>query len=235
MSQADTSQVLVHPEALELAELERPTWPLYSAELRRVPTLVCEGDAGDAGDAGGDGGSGAGDGAGGSGDAGDGAAAGGDKGGDAPWGDDKNFDPERAKKLISGMRDDKAKMKADLDELRAKVQQHEDATKSDTQKLEERATGAETRADKAEAEAARLRVALRKGLTETQAKRLVGESEEDLEKDAEELLESFKADDASGQDSQRRPKERLRPGAAPGAEPEETDPAKLAAEVSRSW
>jgi hypothetical protein len=137
-----------------------------------------------------------------------------------PWGSNEEFDPEKAWKLLQNVRADAEKAKADREALAQKVQQHEDATKSDTQKLEEKATSAEQRASKAEQEAARLRVALKKGLTETQAKRLVGESEEELENDAEELLASFKSDDDGSQGSQRRPRERLRPGAAPSSEPD---------------
>jgi hypothetical protein len=120
-----------------------------------------------------------------------------------PWDSDDDFDPERAAKLLENLRDDLDKIKGERDDLRTKVQEHEDATKSDTQKLEERATKAEARAAAAENSAARLRVALNKGLTETQAKRLVGDSEEDLEKDADELLSSFRAEDDEGRTSVR--------------------------------
>jgi type I site-specific restriction endonuclease len=143
-----------------------------------------------------------------------------------PWGDD--FDPQRAYDTIQ-------KLRATEAELSKKVKAAEDATKTDQEKLEERATGAEGRAQKAEADAARLRVALRKGLTETQAKRLVGESEEELEKDADELLESFKAPEADDDKARRRPTERLRPGAAPASTDEANDPQKLAEQVSPGW
>jgi hypothetical protein len=153
-----------------------------------------------------------------------------------PWGSDEEFDPGKAWKLIQDVRGDLSKIKAERDDYKTKAQQFEDASKSDAQKLEEKATTSEQRAAKAEQEAARLRVALKKGLSETQAKRLVGDSEEDLEKDADELLASFKTDDDDGdQASQRRPRERLRPGAAPSSEPEETDPTKLAAAVPRPY
>jgi hypothetical protein len=151
-----------------------------------------------------------------------------------PWTSD-DFDPERAAKLLENLRDDLDKIKGERDDLRTKVQEHEDATKSDTQKLEERATKAEARAAAAENSAARLRVALNKGLTETQAKRLVGDSEEDLEKDADELLSSFRAEDDDPDERPRRPRERLRPGAAPAVEPENDDPASLAEAVPRTW
>lgn len=150
-----------------------------------------------------------------------------------PWGSGE-FDPDRAWKLIQDIRADLDKVKTERDDLRGKVKTHEDATKSDQEKLEERATGAETRAAKAEQEAARLRVALKKGLAETQAKRLVGDTEEQLEADADELLASFR-DDGEGQEPPRRPRERLRSGAAPGSEPEKSDPASLAKQVPRGW
>jgi hypothetical protein len=64
----------------------------------------------------------------------------------------------------------------------------EDAQKSETQKLTDRAEKAEKRADEAEGRLARLEVALDKGLTPSQAKRLVGNTREELEADADELL-----------------------------------------------
>src|SRR4051812_42199232 len=80
-----------------------------------------------------------------------------------PWGKDDEFNPERAWKLIQDLRGDLDKVKSDRDELRDKVGKHEDASKSETQRLEERATNAEQRAAAAEADVARYRVALKKG------------------------------------------------------------------------
>lgn len=149
--------------------------------------------------------------------------------------DDDAFDAERAKTKIQKANREAANLRKrlkDLEPLAKKAKDLEDANKSDQEKAEERASGLEQRAIKAETDVARLKVALKKGLTETQAKRLVGENEEELEADAEELLESFKSEDDDGQ-VPRRPRERLRPGAAPATEPEENDPAKLADKVSR--
>jgi hypothetical protein len=110
----------------------------------------------------------------------------------------------------------------------------EDANKTETQKLAEAKAEADKVAASAHGELMRLRVAMRKGLTEAQAKRLVGETEEELEADAEELLASFGHKDAAGDGGKpTRPKERLRSGAAPDEEPDETDPRKLAALVPR--
>jgi cytochrome c556 len=149
-----------------------------------------------------------------------------------PWGEDKDFDAERAWKLITDLRADNTKVRGERDALQTQVKEHEDATKTEKEKLAESATGAETRATTAEREAARLRIALKKGLTETQAKRLVGDDEAALEADADQLLADFTPSGSEGNgETRRRPQERLRPGATPSAEPEETDPRKLAASV----
>ena len=186
-------------------------WPAW---LRPDGTVmhVIAGGAPDEGDAGGDGG-GSGDG-------------GGDEGGDGA-------DPtaELAKwKSIARENEKRAKANA---EAAKRLQEIEDSQKSELDKLTEAKTVAERRANEAEQRALRLEVAADKGLTPAQAKRLVGATKEDLEADADELLASFKpADDGDGgaeTDSLRRPRERLRPGATPSAEPEETDPRKLVA------
>lgn len=146
-------------------------------------------------------------------------------------GEAKTFSADYVKKL----RDENAKHRKAAADARADAKKLEDRDKSESQKLQERAAEAEKKATASTTELARMRVALRKGLTESQAKRLIGDSEEDLEKDADELLASFKTDDGAGGDQSRRPRERLRPGAAPSAEPEETNPEKLAAQVPRMY
>lgn len=153
-----------------------------------------------------------------------------------PWRDDENFDAEKAWKLIQGLRADVKQLKERAATAEAKVKEHEDATKSQQERDAEARAAAEKTASEKTLEAARLRVALAKGLTETQAKRLVGETEEELEQDADDLLASFKTtDDDQPAGPRRRPTERLRPGAAPSSEPEETDPDKLAAMVPRMY
>lgn len=112
----------------------------------------------------------------------------------------------------------------------------EEAGKSEQQKAADKAAQAEKDAADARKELARLRVAMRKGLTEAQAKRLVGDTEEELEADAEELLESFGAEkNGDGKDDRsRRPQERLRAGASSDdGDPQEKDPGKLAALIPR--
>ena len=108
----------------------------------------------------------------------------------------------------------------------------EEANKTEAQKAADKATLSDKAATDAKQELARLRVAMRKGLTEAQAKRLIGATEEELEADADELLESF-GGDKTPPGKGGKPKERLRSGAAPDEEPDETDPRKLAASVPR--
>jgi len=130
-------------------------------------------------------------------------------------------------------------------EAARRLREAEEAEKSELQKLAERAEAAEKRAAEAEGKLLRLEIAAEKGLTPAQARRLVGNTREELEADADELLEAFgakkpeskpesgdgKADeDSAGAAIFGRPRERLTPGAAPDSEPEKT-PDQLADEV----
>lgn len=110
-----------------------------------------------------------------------------------------------------------------------RLKELEDKDKSESEKLSERATSAEKRAEEAEARALKAEVAHEKGLTAKQAKRLQGSTREELEADADDLLESFPAgkdgkDDEPEEDKpgHGRPKEKLRPGASPDTEPART-------------
>jgi len=70
----------------------------------------------------------------------------------------------------------------------AQLKALEDAQKTEQQRLEERAATAERLATEREADAIRARVALEKGLTPAQEKRLVGSTREELLADADQLL-----------------------------------------------
>jgi hypothetical protein len=83
---------------------------------------------------------------------------------------------------------------ADYDDLKAKATKLadlEEANKSEVQKEREAREAAEKERDAIKAESLRLTVAAEKGLTPGQAKRLVGATREDLEKDADALLAEF--------------------------------------------
>lgn len=74
-----------------------------------------------------------------------------------------------------------------------KLAEIEESQKTEIEKALARAEEAEKRAQQVELEAIRNSVALAKGLTPTQAKRLVGDTREALEADADELLADLKA------------------------------------------
>ncbi|MEU8264922.1 DUF4355 domain-containing protein [Micromonospora sp. NPDC048999] len=88
---------------------------------------------------------------------------------------------------------------ADYDDLRAKAAEA-DKSKSALDKLVEKVSGLEDRAAKAERRALITEVASAKGLTAAQAKRLAGETREELERDADELLAAFRPADKDGKD-----------------------------------
>ena len=67
----------------------------------------------------------------------------------------------------------------------------EEASKTEAQKSADRLAAAEKAAAEATSSLARLEVALAKGLTPSQAKRLVGSTREELEADADELLKDI--------------------------------------------
>ncbi len=96
--------------------------------------------------------------------------------------------------------DDEPLGEAGLKALRQERQSRKDAQKKAKALQEEveslkNQTSENSDADKEiaslKADVARLQVALKKGLTEAQAKRLIGNTVEDLEKDADDLLASF--------------------------------------------
>lgn len=158
---------------------------------------------------------------------------------DGGVGDGTDNEPDwkaEAEKWKAHSRKHEGQAKANADAAK-RLKEIEDANKTETQKLAEEKAAAESVAKSVSGELMRLRVAMRKGLTETQAKRLVGDTEEELEQDAEDLLASFGHKKDSGADTDTgkptRPKERLRSGSAPDDEPDESDPRKLAASVPR--
>ena len=117
----------------------------------------------------------------------------------APEGQD-NANPEPSatdalgdagKKALDAERREKRAAEKRASDLEARLKEFEDRDKSEAQKLLERAEAAERRAQEIESHALRLEVAAEKGLTPAQAKRLVGNTREELVADADDLLSSF--------------------------------------------
>lgn len=125
----------------------------------------------------------------------------------------------------------------------------EEQGKSESERLAERIASAERRAEDAERKALRYEVAAAKGVPSKLMRFLQGNTEEELTASADELLEAVSgktqsdtddkdngSDDADAPDKgapSGRPQERLQAGAANDADPDETDPAKLAAQIPR--
>lgn len=135
-------------------------------------------------------------------------------------------------------REAEARLK-ELEPIAAKAKQLEDAKKSEAEKLTEKLTAAETRATAAEDRALRLEVATAKGLTQAQAKRLVGSTKAELEADADELLASFGGGPDNGGAKKpagnKKPVENLRPGGMPNP-PDPTVAEQIAAaEKAGKW
>lgn len=159
---------------------------------------------------------------------------------------DKDALVDDAKKWRAMARRHEAENKRLKDEAADREQKREDADKADQTELEKVQAKLEELQGKLtaqERDAVRARVALRKGLSESQAKRLQGETEEELETDADDLLENFKPAGDDGNEGKpkprannERPRENLRPGSKPESEPlkpEDLDPIKLAEAVTR--
>lgn len=119
------------------------------------------------------------------------------------------------------------KAQKELDDIR-------NAGKSEIEKLTDRATKAEQDAARSGSLALRYEVAGEKGLSSSLAKRLHGSTREELEADADALLEEF-GEKGNGDKPTPggRPKEALRGGNKPDDEPDEKDPRKLAGNVPR--
>jgi hypothetical protein len=110
---------------------------------------------------------------------------------------------------------------ADYDDAKAKAAKFDELdekSKSEVEKAAERATAAERRAAEADARALRLEVAASKGLNAAQAKRLVGATQEELEADADEILESFKPADGTPAPMPGKPTADLKGGGDPTAD-----------------
>jgi hypothetical protein len=102
--------------------------------------------------------------------------------------------PDAVRRALQAERESAKEAKARAEELAAKVKEFEDRDKSEQEKLEERAALAETKAATLEAKMLRLEVAGAKKLPQELADRLQGETKEDLEADADRLLDLVKTE-----------------------------------------
>jgi hypothetical protein len=106
-----------------------------------------------------------------------------------------------------------------LQDVQAKLKELEDKDKSETDKLREQVDALTKERDLHASAALRHQVALSKGLTAAQAKRLVGSTQEELEADADEILEAFPAKAGATPPPSNKPKPNLKGGGDPTDEP----------------
>jgi len=193
---------------------------------------------------------------------GDGAPDAGSTSGGTPGPDPQGSKPDTGDTQDLATQLEKWKAMARKHEVRAKegeaaqkrLQELEDKDKSELERAQQEARQQKDRADKAEARLVRFEVAARKKLDLELSSRLQGDTEEELEADADKLLQVFaakqqnepdddQADKASADranngsrngSADRAPVPKLKPGAVPDAAVVETDPAKVAASIPRS-
>lgn len=194
----------------------RPVWPILGAE--------------DAGAGGGDGGNG---------DGGKPAEEpkpkppAGDKPADKPAGKslDEITDPDVLRDLARQRAHEAANWRSQYRETEgdaAKWREAQEAERPELERVTSRAERAEATLKDTQTTVARLEVALEKGLTMSQARRLVGSTKEEIEADADEVLRDFgtRADQESKpRPPQGKPREDLRPGAAPSGSGNGQEPA----------
>lgn len=118
----------------------------------------------------------------------------------------------------------------------AKVKASEDADKTEVERLHGQVADLTKRAEAAEGRADRYEVGLSKGLTLTQARRLVGATKDEFEADAIEMRSELGLDKEPQADgTKQRPKEDLKSGAS-NEDDEKVDAAKVADGIlSSGW
>lgn len=136
---------------------------------------------------------------------------------------DETFDEKRAKEKIAKANSEAANLRKRLKELEplaAKAKELEDANLGENEKLNKQIADLTKERDAATADATRYKVALGKGLTLAQARRLSGATEDELTADADAYREEHglsKQGDKPPAD--RKPAENLRGGGDPDDAP----------------
>lgn len=145
-----------------------------------------------------------------------------------PWGtDDEKLDVEKVKKLVYDLKVDKESLQdrnsaltTERDDFKQKLTEKEREGESEQDKLKRELDEARKKlaeVPSTDVERLKLEVALDKGMTLVQAKRLVGTTKEELESDADELLKSFGGngkvdnDDDGDEGARRRPRQPRNP------------------------
>jgi hypothetical protein len=130
-------------------------------------------------------------------------------------------------KALKAERERAKALETELAEFKRVQKEREDAEKTDLEKLQEANSELTGNLTKAQKTSVLYEIALDKGLTKAQVRRLVGETKEELEADADELLEELGV--SKNENDPRTRTRELRGGNKPNSNAGvEMDPAKLA-------
>lgn len=152
----------------------------------------------------------------------------------APWEkqEGQEIDPEKAKKFVYSLLQQNQTLTekvttvtGERDTLQTKVDEAAREGENETQRLQREKKDLEDKLAKAgetSIETMRLRVALEKGLTPFQAKRLVGTTQDELEADADELVKSWGGSGEEGEDDGEKPPSRQPRRLANAGDPDPT-------------
>jgi hypothetical protein len=152
---------------------------------------------------------------------------------------DPKPDPElgdAGKKALEAERAARRDADKQLRAVQEELKKLQDKDKSETDRLRDEVEQLKAQSAEGAAKALRAEVALSKGLSAAHAKRLVGTTREELEADADEILEAFPSPGGGATPPPgKRPVPDLKGGTDPSDTPVETNPAKLAASVPRGF
>jgi hypothetical protein len=137
----------------------------------------------------------------------------------------ESLSAEQLRAALDEARRDAAKHRTrnkELEPLAKKAQELEDAQKSEQQRLTDQLAAAQKERADAQADALRMRVAVKHGVRHDDLDLLGSGSEEEIDARAQRLV-AYYPKTATGQPTPGRPVEQMRPGAAPAEELSEED------------
>lgn len=226
------------PQTLSLQDAEALAASFLEARRPLHGDLRMEDTGGDPGGSGGDPGQSGGDpGAGGNG--GGDPAGGNPAGGETPpWErDGQSFDPARAWNLIQSLRGENGTVKAERDQYKGKVTDAERAAMTDLQRAQTERDEALQASTTTAGELARVRAAMKYGLTEEDLDFLSGVKPDEVDGRAAALAQRLGIEAPGGgqRPPTNRPTENLRGGGDPTNQTQAVDVAKLIADIPRSF
>ena len=149
----------------------------------------------------------------------------------APWErEGETFDPDRAKRLLQNLRQERDGFRAERDSYKTKATEHERSKMTEQQRLETERDEARQERDSARADSTRLRMAIKYKLDEDDLDLLGTGSDEQIEARAKRLAERSGGNASTSTSSNGRPVEQLRGGSNPN-QGDEPSPDQIAERV----